>query len=118
MLSIKKIRTYCGSKKGVTEDFPFDFETLVIRVGEKIFLLANIAEKPLKINLKCDPFRSIELRGRYEQVTPGYHMNKKHWNTLCIDGVIPENEVLELIDHSYDLVLKGMKKAERVALME
>lgn len=117
MLTLKNIRTYCAGKNGVSEDFPFDMETLVIRVGEKIFLISNINEKPLKINLKCDPFLSLELRGRYEQITPGYHMNKKHWNTILIDGCIPDNEVLELIDHSYTLVLNGMKKSERDKIM-
>ncbi|HON79475.1 MAG TPA: MmcQ/YjbR family DNA-binding protein [Spirochaetota bacterium] len=118
MLTLKKIRSYCSRKKGVSEDFPFDMETLVLRVGSKIFLLSDINEKPFRMNLKCDPFRSMVLREKYNQITPGYHMNKKHWNTVLVDGVIPDNEVLELVDHSYELVLKGMKKSERDEILQ
>jgi predicted DNA-binding protein (MmcQ/YjbR family) len=113
MLTLKKIRKYCGSLKGVTEDFPFDFQTLVFKVGGKMFALTDIDSPELSLNLKCDPYLSLELRSRYSQVTPGYHMNKKHWNTVVIDGAIPDREVLDLIDHSYNLVLRGLKKSVR-----
>ncbi|TFH38237.1 MAG: MmcQ/YjbR family DNA-binding protein [Chrysiogenales bacterium] len=112
-ITLERARAYCASKKGVTEDFPFDQTTLVFKVGGKIFALTNITPGTLSINLKCDPGLSMILRSRYEEVTPGYHMNKKHWNTVLIDGAIPEKELWMMIDHSYDLVFRGLKKAER-----
>ncbi|MBN1534627.1 MAG: MmcQ/YjbR family DNA-binding protein [Spirochaetes bacterium] len=113
MITMKDIRRHCSEKKGVIEDFPFDTSTLVFRVGPRIFLLTDIDAETLRINLKCDPFLSLELRGRYPQITPGYHMNKKHWNTVLLDGAIPDNEVYRLIDHSYELVLGGLKRRDR-----
>ena len=113
MLTLEKIRKYCCAKKGVIEDFPFDFETLVFKVGTRMFALTNIKSKELRINLKCDPFLSTGLREKYKAVQPGYHMNKRHWNTVYIDGEIPDKEILQLIDHSYDLVFKGLKKSVR-----
>ncbi len=118
MITLKDIRRYCNEKKGVTEDFPFDMSTLVFRVGTRIFLLTDIDSEELAMNLKCDPFLSLELRRRYPQITPGYHMNKKHWNTVLVDGAIPDEEVYMLIDHSYELVLKGLKKPERERILE
>ena len=90
-------------KKGVTEGFPFGEDTLVFKRGKKIFALANL-DGDLSINLKCDPGYAIELREKYPTVTPGYHMNKKHWNTVIIDGSIADNEIFSWIDHSYDIV--------------
>ncbi len=113
MVTLEKIRKYCAAKKGVAEDFPFDLTTLVFKVGGKMFALTDITPGPLSINLKCEPGLAVMLRSRYEQVTPGYHMNKKHWNTVLIDGAIPEKEIWMMIDHSYELVFKGLKKAER-----
>ena len=104
MLNIEQIREHCLKKKGVTEEFPFDEETLVFKVAGKIFLLASLEAIPLQINLKCDPEKAIELREEYDTVTPGYHMNKKHWNTIIIDGSIPEKKLLHWIDNSYSLV--------------
>ncbi|MBN1637749.1 MAG: MmcQ/YjbR family DNA-binding protein [Ignavibacteriales bacterium] len=114
---LEKIREYCLKKKGVTEDFPFDETTLVFRVGGKIFLLTDI-EPPFSINLKCDPEKAIELRERYEGVTPGYHMNKKNWNTIDLQSNIPIKEIYKWIDHSYELVLSGLSKAERSKLVK
>lgn len=113
MLGLREIRDYCGKKMGAVEDFPFDFSTLVFKVGGKMFALMSIDAEPVSVNLKCDPFLSLELRARYPQVTPGYHMNKKHWNTLLVDGAIPDDEVLRLIDHSYDLVARNPKKGSK-----
>lgn len=104
---------YCLQKKGVTETFPFDETTLVYKVMGKMFALTGIDERPLSINLKCDPERAIELREEYEAVQPGYHMSKKHWNTVVCDGTISDTELRELIDHSYNLVVKGLKRADR-----
>ena len=113
MLNIEQIREYCLKKKGVTEEFPFDDETLVFKVAGKIFLLASLESIPLQINLKCDPEKAIELREEYDAVQPGYHMNKKHWNTIIVDGTVPSGYVFEWIDDSYNLVVAGLKKSER-----
>jgi len=109
---LEEIRQHCLKKKGVTEDMPFDEETLVFRVMNKIFLLMDI-QKPITINLKCDPKRAVELREGYEEVTPGYHMNKKHWNTIDLNGSLSKAEILEMIDHSYGEVVKKLSKKER-----
>ncbi|MCW9064940.1 MAG: MmcQ/YjbR family DNA-binding protein [Ignavibacteriaceae bacterium] len=100
-------------KKGVTEEFPFDEETLVFKVAGKIFLLASLETIPLQINIKCDPEKAIELREEYDSILPGYHMNKKHWNTIIIDGAVPTRNLFEWIDDSYALVIAGLKKSER-----
>jgi len=111
-MNIEQIREYCLKKKGVTEEFPFDEETLVFKVMGKIFLLASLDSIPLQFNLKCEPEKAIELREEYEAVRPGYHMNKRHWNTIIIDGSIAVNKILEWIDDSYNLVALGLKKSE------
>jgi len=116
MLNIEQIRKHCLKKKAVTEEFPFDEETLVFKVTGKIFLLASLEAIPLQINLKCDPEKAIELREEYEAVQPGYHMNKKHWNTIIIDGTIPAANLIEWIDESYKLVVAGLKKSEKKLL--
>jgi predicted DNA-binding protein (MmcQ/YjbR family) len=102
-MDIVTLRDYCISKKGSTESFPFGDDTLVFKVNGKIFALVNL-DGELSINLKCDPPRAIELRERYSAVAPGYHMNKKHWNTVSLTGSVPDKEVFEWIDHSYELV--------------
>ena len=114
-MDLEYLRNYCLKKKGVTEGFPFDKDTLVYKVMSKIFMLTGF-EVPLQMNLKCEPELAIELRERYEAVQPGYHMNKKHWNTIVIDGTIPQKEVLRMINHSYDMVVKGLKVKEREKL--
>lgn len=114
MIDLESIRNHCIAKPGViTEEFPFDDETLVFKLYGKIFLLTNVHDVPLSMNLKCDPERAIELRERYPAVQPGYHMNKKMWNTVTPDGSIPSRLVFELIDHSYDEVAKKLPKAVR-----
>ena len=111
-MNIEQIREYCLKKKGVTEEFPFDEDTLVFKVAGKIFLLASLEAIPLQINLKCNPEKAINLREEYESVQPGYHMNKKHWNTIIIEGTIPNATLFEWIDESYDLVVSGLKKSD------
>jgi predicted DNA-binding protein (MmcQ/YjbR family) len=111
-MNMEQIREYCIRKKGVTEEFPFDEETLVFKIVGKIFLLASLESIPLQINLKCDPEKAIELREEYEAVQPGYHMNKKHWNTIILDGTVPAKKILEWIDDSYNLVVSGLKKSD------
>ena len=103
-MNIEILREYCILKKNVTESFPFGDDTLVFKTEGRIFALVNL-EGDLSINLKCDPARAIELRERYSSVIPGYHMNKKHWNTIYIDGSVPDKEVFSWIDHSYELVV-------------
>ena len=115
-MNLEDIRKYCASKKGNKETFPFDEETLVIRVASKMYLLTNINSKELSISLKCDPFMAQALRQDYPAITPGYHLNKKHWITITIDGSIEEDKIYYLIDLSYDLVYKGLKKAEKLLL--
>lgn len=116
-MNLREFRDYCLSKKGVTEAFPFDDETLVLKVGPKMFALTNITRPVLEINLKCDPLMSQDLREEYSSIKPGYHMNKTHWNTIVVDGTVPEDKILFLIDLSYDLVYKGLKKSEKLALL-
>ncbi len=112
-MNLETLRRYCLAKEETSEDFPFDEETLVLRVRGKIFALTGINERPLTVNLKCDPERAIELRERYEEVRPGYHMNKKHWNTVTLDGSIPAKEIYAMIDQSYDLVRAGAPEPKR-----
>ena len=111
-MTVDDIRNFCLKKKGrITEGFPFGEDALVFKVNGKMFLLLMIDERPLSMNLKCDPELAIELRERYESVRPGYHMNKKHWNTVTLDGRLPPTEIRRMIDHSYELVLKSLGKA-------
>ncbi len=115
-MNIEEIREYCIAKAGVTEEFPFDEETLVFKVGGKMFLLTDL-EDPWWINIKCDPELAVERREAYpEDVTPGYHMNKKHWNTVNIDGVVPDDELRRWIDESYTLVVASLPKKVREKL--
>jgi len=116
-MNIEELREYCISKGEVTEDFPFDETTLVFKVAGKMFALTNL-EGELSVNLKCDPTVAIDLRERYSCVRPGFHMNKKHWNTIDIDGSVSDNLIREWINHSYDLVVSGLPKRVRAALMK
>jgi len=102
---------------GVTEEYPFGEDVRVYKVLGKMFALFPHNED-LSISLKCDPVRAVMLRDTYEAVTAGYHLNKKHWNTIKIDGEVPDDEILDLIEHSYQLVLKGLKKADREKLQQ
>src|SRR5438094_9296562 len=104
-------REYCLRKPNATEGTPFGETVLVFKVSGKMFALMSLDEVPATANLKCDPDLALELRDRYEQVRPGYHMNKKHWNTVEIEGGIPDAELRKMIDHSYDLVAKALPKS-------
>ena len=112
-MDLEEFREYCLAKGGVTEGTPFGETVLVFKVAGKIFALAALDEIPATVNLKCDPDVALELRDRYEQIQPGYHMNKKHWNTVEIDSGIPEAELRKMIEHSYDLVVRALSKAQR-----
>lgn len=110
-MNIEEIRNYALTKTGITEGFPFGEEILVFKTNEKIFLLAGLDAHPLSINLKCDPEKALQLRDDYpDNIIPGYHMNKKHWNTVLLDGKLKTSLIKELIDHSYSLVFKAKKK--------
>ena len=102
-MNIEAYRNYCLQKPGTTEEFPFDNETLVFKVGGKMYALCNV-DLFESINLKCDPDRAIDLREMYDSVIPGYHMNKKHWNTIILDGILPDHLIYSLTDHSYELI--------------
>ena len=112
-MNVETISQYCLSKKGAVEDFPFDEETLVFKVGGKMFALIPLEKIPLQINLKCDPEKAIELREQFEDVQPGWHMSKTHWNTILLEGNIRWSDLKDWIDHSYNEVVKGLKKSER-----
>jgi predicted DNA-binding protein (MmcQ/YjbR family) len=109
-MDLAQFREYSLRKPCATEGTPFGPDVLVFKVSGKMFAVAALDEVPTTVNLKCDPDLALELRDRYEQVTPGYHMNKKHWNTVGIEGDIPDPELRKMIDHSYDLVAKGLRK--------
>ena len=116
-MNIEAFRDYCLSKQYVTECFPFDEDTLVFKVAEKMFTATSLKKWEAgdrSVNLKCDPERSLELRDQYEGIIPGYHMNKKHWNTVTIEyGDVPEPLIQELIDHSYNLVVSSLTKKKQ-----
>ena len=116
IMNIEEFRDYCLSKKAVTEGFPFDETTLVFKVMGKMFALTDV-EGEFKLNLKCDPEKAISLREKYpDHLLPGYHMNKKHWNTVVVDGSIPDKLLYEWIDESYDLIVLSLPKTKRQEL--
>ncbi|TXI78121.1 MAG: MmcQ/YjbR family DNA-binding protein [Flavobacteriales bacterium] len=114
-MTLEQFRAHCIKKPGFSEDFPFGPETLVFRVAGKIFALMDV-DLFQSVNLKCDPERTIELRERYAGIVPGYHMNKKHWNTVAADGSVPDRLLLELAEHSYELVKASLPKKVREIL--
>ncbi|MGX5819134.1 MmcQ/YjbR family DNA-binding protein [Chitinophaga lutea] len=114
-MNLEKFHAYCLSLPGVEEDFPFGEQTLVFKVMGKLFALTDV-ESFESVNLKADPDEIIEMRERYEAVLPGYHMNKKHWNTILFDGSIPDKLLLEWTKKSYDLVVAGLPKKIREQL--
>ncbi len=115
-MNLELVRTYCLNKKFVTEELPFNEDSPVYKIMGKIFLIASL-EPPISINLKCDPEKAVDLRERYNCVKPGYHMNKMHWNTVEIDNSVPDKLIYEWIDHSFDLVVQGLKKTDRVKIL-
>jgi len=115
-MNLEEFREYCLSKKGATEDMPFGPETIVFKVMSKLFALTGTDEIPATANLKCDPERAIQLREQYSSIIPGWHMNKKHWNTITLDSELDDRLIMELIDHSYELVAAGLTKGEKEEL--
>jgi predicted DNA-binding protein (MmcQ/YjbR family) len=114
-MNVEGFREYCLAKKGVTETFPFGEDTLVYKVMGKMFALTGLDET-FRMNLKCDPEMAIDLRERYPCVIPGYHMNKKHWNTIMVDGSVQDDTLMEWIDHSYNLVVASLSQKLRSEL--
>lgn len=110
-MNIETIREYCLSKPGSEETLPFGPDTLVYKVNGKIFLLMGLDSETLRFNVKCDPDKAPELREEYACVLPGYHMNKKHWNTIVVDGSVSSGQLKEWIDHSYNLIAPKKKDA-------
>jgi predicted DNA-binding protein (MmcQ/YjbR family) len=106
----------CGAFSGAVEDYPFGDEVAVYKVGGRMFALVSLDGEPGSVNLKCDPELAIELRARYHAVRPGYHQDKRHWNTIELDSSIPEAEVREMIKYSYELVVDRLPRAERARL--
>ncbi len=109
-MNIEQLHEYALSLPDVTESFPFDETTLVMKAGGKMFLLVSLDADPLQFNVKCDPERAIELREEYACVLPGYHMNKKHWNTIVVDGTLTNKQLKEMVLDSYNLIVKKKKK--------
>ncbi|PKB16940.1 MmcQ/YjbR family DNA-binding protein [Flavobacterium sp. 5] len=120
-MNLETYYEYCLSKKGVTEHFPFDEDTLVFKVGGKMFALSSLLQwekgNP-HINLKCDPERAQELRAEYDAINPGFHMSKVHWNTITVNNDVSNTLLKELIDHSYDLVFKSLTKKIQMEIIE
>lgn len=115
-MDLPQVIAFCLAQKGVEETTPFGPEVLVYKVIGKMFAATDPDSFPSRINLKCDPDRALELREQYASVQPGWHMNKKHWNTIVLDGELPNDLVRELVEHSYELVVKGLTKAQRAEL--
>jgi predicted DNA-binding protein (MmcQ/YjbR family) len=119
-MNLESFYEYCLSKKGVTEHFPFDQDTLVFKVGGKMFALSSLSQwergEP-SVNLKCDPERAQELRAQYDDIKPGWHMSKIHWNTVGINKEVPDTLIKELINHSYDLIYSGLSNKNQINLL-
>ena len=115
-MDLEYFRQHCLAKKGVTEEFPFDEHTLVFKVMGKMFALTGLEREEFAINLKCDPERAEELRDQHPEITPGYHMSKKHWNTVACEHGLDPRLITELVDHSYDLVVSKMTKKLKAEL--
>jgi predicted DNA-binding protein (MmcQ/YjbR family) len=112
-MNIEEIREYCLSKPAVTESLPFNDTALVFKVAGKMFALLDLSEEQRGISLKCNPELAIELRESFPAVTPAYHMNKKHWNSVIIDGSVSDEKITEWIDHSYDAVIKNLPASKK-----
>lgn len=120
-MNLETFYEYCLSKKGVSEHFPFDEDTLVFKVGGKMFALSSLSQwenNDQSVNLKCDPDWAQELRAEYDEIKPGYHMSKVHWNTIALNGNLPDKFIKELIDHSYELVFKSLTKKIQNEIIE
>jgi len=118
MLTLKALKAHFHAKPETTEELPFGPDALVFKVKGKMYAIVAHNEDPLSISLKCDPEEAVLLRQKYEAITPGYHLNKQHWNTIVLDGSIPDEEILEMIDDSFELVVEKMPKRDQAKLLE
>ncbi len=107
----------CSRLRGAVEDYPFGDEVAVFKVEGKMFALVSLTGEPGSMTLKCDPEWALELRARHEAVRPGYHTNKRHWNTVDLDGTVDDDDLREMIDHSYELVVRGLPRQDRIRLL-
>lgn len=112
----QELRAFCLSFNDVAEEFPFGPEASVFKVAGKMFALSSLDASPLTVNLKCDPEIAVQLRAAHPEIVPGWHMNKRHWNTVTVDAKLPDQQVRELVEDSYDLVVAGLPKAQRLRL--
>lgn len=120
-MNLETYYEYCLSKKGVTEHFPFDADTLVFKVGGKMFALSSLSQwekGEASVNLKCNPEHSEELRAQYNDIQPGFHMSKLHWNTIALNREVPDALIKELIDHSYELIFRSLTKKAQNEILE
>ena len=117
-MDFNQLRNYLLSKKGTTEELPFGPEALVFKVMGKIFAIVAYQDNPICVSLKCDPEHAEALRAMYRAVTPGYHLNKNHWNTVILDNSIPEKEIFQMVDDSYQLVVKRLKKTDQEKILK
>ncbi len=117
-MNIEELRDYCMSKKGVEETMPFGPDTLVFKVMGKAFLLTGLENNPLRFNVKCEPEKAVSLREQYTCILPGFHMNKKHWNTIVVDNSLSFIQLKEQIDHSYELVCASLSKNLKIELQQ
>lgn len=115
-MDIEQLREYCLSKKQAEETTPFGPDTLVYKVGGKLFLLFGLDDETVRFNVKCDPDKAVELREEFSCVLPGYHMNKKHWNTIVVDGSVSNKQLKEWIDDSYNLVVESLSRKTKEEL--
>ena len=115
-MDAKELRDCCLSPPGTHEEFPFGPDTSAFKVAGKIFALSRLAEDPLRVSLKCDPALAEELRETHAEVTPGYHLNKRHWNTVIIDGTLPDEMIIDMVEDSYDLIVSKLPRVRREAL--
>ena len=116
MQTVSQLREACQQLTGSAETFPFGLDTLVLKAGGKVYALIGLEAEPLQLSLKCDPERAEALRQEHPAIVPGYHLNKRHWNTLTLDGSLPDPLVQELLEHSHALVVKSLTKAQRAEL--
>lgn len=118
MQALQELRAYLGAKPGAVEEYPFGPDTLVLKVGGKMFALIALGSQPVQVSLKCDPVDAQFLRDTYSAVQLGYHLNKRHWNTVTFDGSIPDDELRLMLDNSYGLVLQGLSRTERARILQ
>jgi predicted DNA-binding protein (MmcQ/YjbR family) len=116
VLTPAKLRRYCLGLPGVVEEFPFRPELSVFKVAGKVFALVPLKDRPLRVSLKCEPALAEQLRATYDAIVPGYHLNKRHWNTIEINGSVPDQAVLDMVEDSYDLVVDGLPRRVQAEL--